>query len=428
MVINSYKWLQIAQQPITMYNKFYLKELPNVPDMTELTKTSPFETLKVNGHFHTPYSFSAFVDMNQMIEMAVKENIKVLGINDFYVMDGYDEFNEIAAHNHIFPLFNIESIALSKEQQAKGIRVNDPSNPGRTYFSGKGLDYPVTLSGHSKDMLESVKNESQRQVADMIALLNTWLKELGIAISFTYEEIKRKYARQLVRERHIAQALRIAVFETTDSEAERKELLRKIYSGKETAVNISNAAALDNELRNNLLKVGGKAFVKEDDKAFLSVKEVWEIYLNAGGIPCYPVLLDDAKGNFTDFEADREAMCRQLIEQRIFCIELIPGRNKLEILEPFVRYFDEQGFVITFGTEHNAPGLIPLTVSCSGGVPLTDYLERVNYEGACVVAAHQYLRSKGEQGYVDAKTGIAQTDKRKEMIALGNAVIRTVIG
>ncbi len=37
----------------------------------------------VNNHFHTPYSFSAFSDIKEVFEMAKKENIKVLGINDF---------------------------------------------------------------------------------------------------------------------------------------------------------------------------------------------------------------------------------------------------------------------------------------------------------------------------------------------------------
>ncbi|MDR2627944.1 MAG: hypothetical protein LBC40_07925 [Dysgonamonadaceae bacterium] len=406
----------------------YLRDFPSREEMERQAGSVPFEVLNVNGHFHTPYSFSAFTGMEQIAEMAAREGIKALGINDFYVTDGYAEFAEMASRERIFPMFNIESIALSKAQQAQGIRVNDPNNPGRTYFSGKGLDYPVTLSGRHRELLESVKSESQRQVAEMIAKLNGWLEEAGIALSFTYEEIRRKYARLLVRERHIAQALRIAVFEKESSEDRRKVLLQKIYGGKETGVNIAEAAALENELRNNLLKAGGKAFVEEDDKAFLSVEEVKSIYLNAGGIPCYPVLLDDAKGNFTEFESDKESMCRQLKEQHIYSIELIPGRNRLEVLEPFVRYFDQQGFVITFGTEHNAPGLIPLTVGCRGGAELTAYLKRVNYEGACVIAAHQYFRSRGEEGYVDAVSGEAHISRRKEMIATGNAVIRRWIG
>jgi len=50
------------------------------------------ETLTVNAHLHTPYSFSAFTDIRQIFEMAQKENIAVLGINDFFVTDGYDSF------------------------------------------------------------------------------------------------------------------------------------------------------------------------------------------------------------------------------------------------------------------------------------------------------------------------------------------------
>ncbi len=43
----------------------------------------------VNAHLHTPYSFSAFTDISQALNMAVNENVKVVGINDFYATDGY---------------------------------------------------------------------------------------------------------------------------------------------------------------------------------------------------------------------------------------------------------------------------------------------------------------------------------------------------
>ena len=59
---------------------------------------------------------------------------------------------------------------------------------------------------------------------------------------------------------------------------------------------MSDIPALDNEIRGNLLKSGGKAFVEEDENAFMSLDEVIEIILAAGGIPCYPVLLDDKNG------------------------------------------------------------------------------------------------------------------------------------
>ena len=387
------------------------------------SKGQPIVPLPVNAHIHTPYSFSSFTGLEQAFEMAVSEGIKVLGINDFYVTDGYDEFVGLARQNHIFPLFNIEAIALSKELQDRGVRVNDPGNPGRTYICGKGLNYPSTLQGKSRDMLESVKAESQRQIVEMLEKLNAWLKETGVNLKFTYDELRRRFARQLVRERHIAQALRTAVFEHFPDDEQRKNVLQKLYGGMPTAVDIHHAAALENELRNNLLKAGKKAFVPEDEKAFLSMEQVCEIIRDAGGIPCYPVLLDDSAGKITEFEADRERLFQNLTNLNIRCIELIPQRNRLEIMEPFVRYFYEKGFVVTLGTEHNAPGLIPLTPCCSGNTPLTDFLRQVNYEGACVIAAHQYLQT---QGIID-ESGKNLSDRRNDMIQLGNMVIRKEI-
>ena len=377
----------------------------------------------VNAHIHTPYSFSSFTGMDQIFEMAVNEDVHVLGINDFYVTDGYEEFALLARQNNIFPLFNIEFIALSKDLQHKGIRVNDPNNPGRTYLCGKGLDHPSTIQGKFRKMYENVKTESQRQIVEMIGKLNDWLKETGIDIEFSCDEIRRRFARQLVRERHIAQALRTALFERYDDDMQRREALQKIYGGVPSGVDIHHTAALDNELRNNLLKAGKKAFVPEDEKAFLSIEQVRGIILHAGGIPFYPVLLDDASGNITEFEADKEQLYQSLVDLNIHCIELIPQRNRLEIMEPFVRYFYEKGFVVTFGTEHNTPGMIPLTPCCSNNTPLSDFLQQVSYEGACVIAAHQYLKTLGDCGYTD-ENGKTQTHRRTNLITQGNTVIK----
>ena len=99
----------------------------------------------VNAHLHTPYSFSAFRDIPQAMDMAVAENVKVMGVNDFYSTDGYSEWASEASSRGIFPLFNIEYISLNKADQLAGLKVNDPGNPGRTYLSGKGLAYPARM-------------------------------------------------------------------------------------------------------------------------------------------------------------------------------------------------------------------------------------------------------------------------------------------
>src|SRR5659263_151931 len=55
----------------------------------------------VNAHMHTPYSFSAFKDISQALNMALNENVKVAGINDFYTTDGYSEWAEVCSERRI---------------------------------------------------------------------------------------------------------------------------------------------------------------------------------------------------------------------------------------------------------------------------------------------------------------------------------------
>lgn len=376
---------------------------------------------KVNSHIHTPYSFSCFDSVSQIFELAHKEDVRVLGINDFFVTDGYDAFHNEAVKNKVFPLFNIEFIGLLKEEQVAGIRVNDPNNPGRTYFCGKGLDYPVRLPARHRLMLEGVKIESQKQVVAMIDKTNLWLNEINAPFTLDYDKIKDGLAKQLVRERHIAKAIRLEVNKHFPNDADKKHFLANLYGGVEPKANLSDYASLEGELRERLLKMGGKAFVPEDERAFPEIGELVKLIIEAGGIPCYPVLLDDKNGKYTEFEEDFEKLYNRLVTLGVYAVELIPNRNSACALKDFVNFFDARGFLVSFGTEHNSPDLIPLTLTTRDS-KFDNTLTKAAYKGACIVAAHQYLRTNGEEGYLDA-TGRAKTDEQARFSLLGKAVI-----
>ena len=403
--------------------KNFLTKFPSLDILIKEVKgLSLPEFRESNGHIHTPYSFSAFSALETAFKMAVEEKIAVLGINDFYVTDGYDAFHDGCVKNRIFPLFNIEFIGLLKEEQKKGIRINDPNNPGRIYFSGKGLDYPFKVSWLQKRQLRMVKKESQAQIKAMIVKLNQLIQQEKPDIELSYATVKKMYAHELVRERHIAKALRELVINTSPVEEEQLHFLESLYGGKKSKTGMSKPAAIENEIRANLLKSGGAAFIEEDESSFLELRKIIRIIIKAGGIPCYPVLLDDSSGRFTEFESDPEKLYQSLKHLGIECIELIPGRNDLVILKKFVDFFHQKGFIITFGTEHNTPEMMPLTVTTRGSVALDDSLKKIAYEGACVIAAHQYLRADGRQGYVlpDGTHSVKQT---RELINLGQLVI-----
>lgn len=397
--------------------------LSSFPDERQLLERYPeMKMLHVNSHLHTPFSFSAFDDIPQIFRLAREEGIDVVGINDFFVTDGYGPFNQEARKTGIFPLFNIEFIALMKAEQQQHIRVNDPNNPGRCYLCGKGLDYPFSLDEQLRKKLNGVIGESQQQVRSMIDRANDWFSGIGAGISLNYDAIRRNLARNLVRERHVAKAIRMAVYERYPDDPERVALLTAIFDGRSPKSPPNDLPSLENEIRGNLLKAGGKAFVEEDDNAFMSLEEAVEIIFGAGGFPCYPVLLDDKNGNYTEFEKDPEFLWKQLIRLNIGCIELIPGRNDAGHLQRFTAYFRNKGFVILMGTEHNTPEMISLRCDTRGKIPLSPDMQQISYEGACVVAAHQYLRAKGQTGF-ESRVGRVGTGTTESYRKLGNAVI-----
>ena len=405
----------------------FIQDLPSAETLM-IEYSNPFidPPLLVNAHFHTPYSFSTFNSMTEIFSQAKKEGIDVLGITDFATVDGYDEFYRLALENRIFPLFNIEFMGLMPDEQKKGIRINDPNNPGRIYFCGKGLAYPVRLKEAEMDVLYGILEYSLEQTRQMVQLLNKHLKKIKSKFLLDFEKIRASLTKGLVRERHIAKALRINILKHYKNKQDRQAFLKTLYNGKESETDSSLPGNLDNELRNILLKKGGVAFVEEDGAAFLSLTEIKNIILEARGIPCYPVLLDDTEGNYTDFEKDLNDLIKNLTKNRIYAVELIPGRNDFSVVKKFTEVFSDKGFLITYGTEHNTPVPAPLSVSCRGNVAFDKDLLATNYQSACIIAAHQYNVARGEQGYLTSE-GFPRLEKQDDFITIGNAVIRKFI-
>lgn len=110
--------------------------------------------------------------------------------------------------------------------------------------------------------------------------------------------------------------------------------------------------------------------------------------------------------------------------------ELIPIRNTPEVLRAYVLALRDAGIMVTGGTEHNTLDLLGIEPTCVGGAPVPDDVTAVFREGACVVAAHQFLTLNSACGYVDAQ-GRLNSDFNnadqciKAMANIGAKVIET---
>ena len=388
-----------------------------------MNKIAGHDLPDVNAHLHTPYSFSAFRNIDEALDMAVEEDVKVVGINDFYTTKGYDEWADGCSKRGLVPLFGIEFISLNEADQKAGLRVNDPANPGRTYLSGKGLTHPFHLEKPYALQLAAVQLESNRQVERMYEKLNELLQKKQMGFLLNLDQIKQELTRGSLRERHLARALRMKLYEyCNNSESVISEMLATLFSGKQLQSATDDHAGVENEIRTNLLKAGGTVFVPEESTAFLPMQTVCRIIRAAGGIPTYPFLADDPKGVYTDFENDLEKVAIALTERGFHSVEFITTRNEQQQLEKYASYLYEQGFIVTFGSEHNTPLLEPILLSTRGGVPLTHRLKEINYAGACVIVAHQHLVAQGLQGYLNAE-GVADRSRRDEYVSLGASLI-----
>jgi len=266
-----------------------------------------------------------------------------------------------------------------------------------------------------QEKLDRAVMESNKQVARMIDLVNRWLEFQQVHISLSVNEIMEEHAKDSLRERHVAKALRIKIEQKSHDDDEFYRLLEQVCGGKSSERKRDDAAGLEDELRARLLKSGAPAFVPEDDKAFLNMEEIVGIIEDAGGIPTYPMLLDGAGGAITEFERDRAHLLESLKDRGFYSIELIPLRNRIEVVKEYAEYFYENGFVVSFGTEHNSPASLPLTVSCKYNEPLDDKLMQISFNGAAYLAAHQYLTVKEGPGY--------KLEERDKMERLGQAVL-----
>ncbi len=78
--------------------------------MAAYNDLSAMNFVNVNVHLHTPYSFSAFSDIDDALDRAVAENVKVVGINDFYTTEGYEEWADGCRKRGLYPPYSALSL------------------------------------------------------------------------------------------------------------------------------------------------------------------------------------------------------------------------------------------------------------------------------------------------------------------------------
>jgi hypothetical protein len=387
-------------------------------------------SLRINAHIHLPPNFSAFETTAQAVGLAREQGVNVLGVSNYYDYGVYETFTALARENGIFPLFGLEIITLDEELVRNGVLVNDPGNPGKFYICGKGITKFDPLSLDALALLDVIRTRDSERMAAVTDRLAARFAEAGLDTGLTETTVKQRVVARhgspietiYLQERHVAQAFQEVLFERV-AETERVELMTKAF-GTAPKSAPDSANAVQNEIRSALMKAGKPAFVPE---TFVNRDHAFRLILALGGIPCYPTLADGTSP-MCGFEAPVEDLIARLKEYGFTCAEFIPIRNTPEVLAKYVRAMRDAGIIVTAGTEHNTRDLIGIAPTCLQGAPIPAETQAIFEEGACVLAAHQYLASRNETGFVDENgkpnSNFATDEERISYFAkLGRAVV-----
>jgi len=386
---------------------------------------------KVNAHIHLPPNFSAFESVEQAVGLAAAQGVGVLGVSNYYDFDVYQDFAALARAHGILPLFGLEIIVLIDELVRAGVLINDPGNPGKMYLCGKGITQFAPMTPTAERIVGIIRhNDSERMEAMAARLAGIFAErglDTGLGAEAIIDRVVRRHgcprARVTLQERHLCQAFQEILFERVPP-AERPARLSAILGAPSKAAP-DDFVRVQNEIRSHLMKAGKPAFVQE---TFIDFEQARELILALGGIPCYPTLADGSRP-ICPFENPLDKLIAELKERNLNCAELIPIRNTPQVLARYAEGLRAAGIVVTAGTEHNTLDLLAIEPACLKGAPVPEAIKEIFWEGARVVAAHQFLTLNGECGYVDGAGALnpayaSQEERIAALARLGAAVIR----
>ncbi len=347
-------------------------------------------TYGINSHLHLPPNFSAFHSIEQLLDLSLKENVKVLGTSNYYNFKVYEKFINLAWEKRIFPLLGYETIIYHPLYANQNILVNDPKNPGKIYLCGKALTRFLNPDPVSATHLKQICLNDEERAKKMIKNINHIMEMKKIPITLDYDRLAQNLATRyqtpqetiVLQERHLAAGLQEALVHDAQGQISQS---CKILFGIEEEKPWQDKVFLQNEIRTHFFKIGKAAYVEE---TFISLENALELTEHLGGLPVYPILGDGAPV-MSEFEKSPEQLAQFLKSMNIWGVEFIPIRNSRKMLRTYVEALHSAGFFVTAGTEHNTLTLDPIRPLVEGKYSIDPDLVNIFFQGTSVLIAHQ---------------------------------------
>ncbi len=376
-----------------------------------------------NMHCHTFFSFNAYgYSPSALAWLARKNGYKYMGIVDFDVLDGVEEFLAACDTLQVRGSAGMETRVFIPEFSSR--EINSPGEPGIYYTMAIGF-ISNTVPENVAHILADMRRRAEERNRAMVKRLNAFLDPL--MIDYDAEVIPLTPA-GTATERHIIVAYQRAA-EKLKGKAVHGFWAEKLGMPEDQITALSqDVPAFQNTLRSKLMKKGGVGYVQPDSGDFPRIEEVNHLAIESGALPCATWLDGLSAGEQAITE-----LLDLLIAKGVVALNIIPDRNwniadekmkqvKVKNLYDVVKLAKEYALPLNIGTEMNSPGQ---KVMDDFSAPELAPLKKDFLAGASFIYGHTMLARGCNKGYLSewAKSYLPQRSDRNDFYqAVGELV------
>jgi hypothetical protein len=382
----------------------------------------PPEAEVANMHCHSFFSYNARGHSpTSLAWLARRRGIKLMGIVDFDVLEGVDEFLEACELIGVRGSAGMETRVYLPEFADRV--VNSPGEPGVAYHMGVGFttsQAPQTVA----PILDDIRQRADRRNRQMVLRVNDYLDP--VAIDYDQDVLPLTPGRTAT-ERHMViayvEAAERTVSDTVGYWADKLDMERA-----QLADLTDHVPPLRKLIRAKLMKRGGVGYVQPGPKTFPTVDALHTLIEGCGALPCAAWLDGTSEG-----EQAIEELLELMIRNGVIALNLVPDRNwnlvdpeqkrvKLQNLYHVVELAQELALPLNVGTEMNSRGR---PVVDNFDAPELAPVRRPFLDGAYFVYGHTAMERELGLGY-QSTWAKGYLPSRRERNAFYTKIGRTV--
>ena len=314
------------------------------------------ETDVANMHCHTFFSFNAYnYSPASLAWLAKRRGFGLMGIVDFDVLDGVDEFLDACETVGVRGSAGIETRVFIPEFATR--EINSPGEPGVYYHMGIGFA-SGRVAGAAAGILDDLRQRAVRRNRGMVDRVNAYLAP--VAVDYDRDVLPLAPAGNATERHMVVAYVRAAERVVSDPVKFWSDKLRvDLGVFRKTP---RSSPQFRNLVRAKLMKRDGVGYVRPGPDTFPTVDEFHALVAACGALPCAAWLDGTTEGE----QAIGELM-ELLIGKGVVALNIVPDRNwniadaevrqrKVQNLYDVVRLAQELALPLNVGTEMNSFG------------------------------------------------------------------------